>query len=422
MKAKRIAGKVARSIPVAGGYIRNNEKVIKELQTAIAQLQARNDEWEAEVRAMRKGSESMHILWPVKEQDLIDADYRQLPKQAKRKAKPPYTISWVIPPIGETSGGHTTIFRAIQHLESQGHNCTVYVYDPMKQGTAKQTKERVEHNLPKIKGQVYYEQPIKDCDALFATAWTTAYPVFNFKGSAKKYYFVQDYEPYFEPVGTYSTLAQNTYHFGLRGITIGNWLSQKLPKEFGMKCDPIEFGVNSEEFKLLDSSAKRKKILFYARPVTPRRGFELGVLALQIFHKRHPDYEIHFLGWDTSPYVIPFPYVNNGIMSLDKLNELYNECAAGLVLSFTNMSLLPLEMLASGCVPVVNDADHTRAVSFSKEIKYAPPTPQALADELHTAVTVKDPQVQAERASNFAKKFKWTDSMSGIDKILRKEL
>jgi hypothetical protein len=44
---------------------------------------------------------------------------------------------------------------------------------------------------------------------------------------------VQDFEPYFEPVGSYSTFAENTYRFGFHGITLGEWLSKKLTNEYG---------------------------------------------------------------------------------------------------------------------------------------------------------------------------------------------
>lgn len=421
MKSKRLTNKLIHYIPRLRQYIERNEQQQLELRNTIKQLEERNNAWEAEVRAMRRDGESLHILWPVAKEDLIKADYSRVTEPKRHVAKKsPFTIAWVIPPLGETSGGHTTIFRIIQYLESKGHTCVAYVYDPMNTSSASQTKERL-GMLPKVKARVHYNQAIGSCDAVFATGWTTAYPVFNYGGTAKKYYFVQDFEPYFEPIGSYSTLAENTYHFNLRGITIGSWLTSKLPKEYGMKCDSIEFGVNTEEFTL-QGEKPRKKILFYARPVTPRRGFELGVLALEIFHEQHPEYEINFIGWDISPYNIPFPYVNNGILSLDQLNDLYNECAAGLVLSFTNMSLLPLEMMASGCVPVVNDAEHTRAVSFSDEIKYAASTPAALADALHQAASVKDPQAQATRVSDYAKKFPWTNSIEKVDSILNKEL
>ena len=60
-------------------------------------------------------------------------------------------------------------------------------------------------------------------DAVFATGWETAYPVFNDAGDARKCYFVQDFEPLFYPVGSEYVLAENTYRFNFFGITAGKW-------------------------------------------------------------------------------------------------------------------------------------------------------------------------------------------------------
>ncbi|MEJ1230367.1 MAG: hypothetical protein WDM88_06685 [Galbitalea sp.] len=63
-----------------------------------------------------------------------------------------------------------------------------------------------------------------------------------------------------------------------------------------------------------------------------------------------------------SSYDVPFPYVNHSAVDISQLNAIYNRCAAGLILSLTNMSLLPMEVMGSGVVPVVNDAENTRGV------------------------------------------------------------
>ena len=49
--------------------------------------------------------------------------------------------------------------------------------------------------------------------------------------------------------------------------------------------------------------------------VTPRRDFELGILALNELSKRVDDLEVVFAGWDVSQYKIDFPHVNMGIMA-----------------------------------------------------------------------------------------------------------
>ena len=67
----------------------------------------------------------------------------------------------------------------------------------------------------------------------------------------------------------------------------------------------------------------------------------------------------HRNGPSTSPggtprgYDLPVPRTSTtATMQITELNEIYNQCAVGLVLSLTNMSLLPLELLASGVIPV----------------------------------------------------------------------
>jgi len=428
----RVVARTARKVPVVGKYVKSHQNLkrtaleqkneITGLREAVDRLEKRNEVWADEVRELRGENQAMHIIWPVKKSDLIAADWRKpTTNKPGKNAKAPFTINWVVPSPGRGSGGHTDIFRTIHYLESKGHTCRVYFYDALESLSFETIKENLK-SFPTLKAELFYNAAkMEDCDAIFATNWFTAYPVYNFKGTGKKYYYVQDFEPFFEAVGTYYTLAESTYRFGFRGLTLGRWLTDKLSREYNMTCDYFELGTEQDIYKYTNKKP-RKKILFYARPVTPRRGFELGVLALELFHKQHPEYEIHFLGWDTSRYDIPFPYVNHGIMSVEELNELYNECVAGLVISFTNMSLTPLEMLATGCIPIVNNAEHTRAVGYAEKLKYAAPTPTALAEALYEVVTAKDAKAQAASAAEYTQKFQWDASNAKIEQILLDEL
>jgi len=262
---------------------------------------------------------------------------------------------------------------------------------------------------------------LEDCDAVFAPSWPTAYPVFNLKTRAKKFYFVQDFEPYFFPASSESVLAENTYRFGFYGITAGRWLTEKLNTDYGMSCDHYEFGSDSGRYHFKNQE-KRKSIFFYARPVTPRRGFEFGVLALELFHRRHPEYEIHFAGWDVSGLKFSFPFVNHGVMKLTELDGLYNDCAAALVISFTNMSLLPLELLSAGCIPVVNDAPNNTLVSANPYISYTQSSPSAMADALCAVVERADQVEYARKAAASVQNLSWDDSGAKFEAILKREL
>jgi glycosyltransferase involved in cell wall biosynthesis len=199
-------------------------------------------------------------------------------------------------------------------------------------------------------------------------------------------------------MGTDYILAENTYRFGFHGITAGGWLSSKLSADYGMTCDHYDFGADKKNYKVLNTG-KRKEIFFYARPVTERRGFDLGIMALEIFHKKMPEYTINLAGWDVSEWDVPFPYVNHTALKINELPELYNKSAVALVMSLTNMSLLPLELLACGTIPIVNDAPNNRLVSDNPFIAYTDPSPQALADALIATVTREDLPAYAKKAS-----------------------
>ena len=57
-----------------------------------------------------------------------------------------------------------------------------------------------------------------------------------------------------------------------------------------------------------------------------------------------------FAGWDVSNYYIPFTHLNAGSVPLAQLSDLYAQCDICLVMSLTNLSLLPLEVMASNSV------------------------------------------------------------------------
>ncbi|MBX4197080.1 hypothetical protein KW801_00805 [Candidatus Saccharibacteria bacterium] len=261
---------------------------------------------------------------------------------------------------------------------------------------------------------------MKEADGLLPTSWETAYPAYNFTGLAKRFYFIQDFEPFFYPAGSLYTLAENTYKFGFYGLTAGNWLSTKLRKDYGMPTDHYDFGSEASLYSYTNAKP-RKEIMFYARPYTERRGFEIGIMALGLFHNKHPEFVINMVGYDISSYKIPFPYINLKTLELEQLNDLYNRCAAGLVMSFTNMSLLPLELLASGTIPIVNDGENNVLVSDNKYIAYTAADPDSIARALSEVVTRKDLPNYAKRASESLKAVSWDEAGKKFVSIIERE-
>lgn len=366
--------------------------------------------------------QKIKIKFLVKEEDILATNWVTNPYEPiKTKLLPPYTINWVMSPPRE-GGGHQNIFRFIKYSEDKGYTNRVYLYSAQDFATVRELKKGMEKSYPPTKASMeWLDKSMEPADAVFATGWETAYPVFLDKNSSRKLYFVQDFEPYFYPVGSEYILAENTYRFNFFGVTAGQWLADKLKSDYGMECASYDFGADKRIYKFTNSG-KRGKVFFYARPVTTRRGFEIGILTMEKFHQQLPDYEIICAGWDISGYRIPFPYKNLKVMSLSELSDVYNECSAALVISLTNMSLMPLELLATGAIPIVTDGANNRKVSNNPFIKYAKAAPDALAAALVEIVTMKDLPAYAKKASESVNTASWDVAGEKFVSILENEL
>jgi O-antigen biosynthesis protein len=254
--------------------------------------------------------------------------------------------------------------------------------------------------------------------AAVTTSWPTAYPVFNFACAGKRFYFVQDFEPLFYPTGSLSFLAENTYRMGFHAITAGRWLAQKLSAEFGMSADSFEFGCDTSRYYRLPDTP-RSGVVFYARPEAARRGFELGIMAIEMFAAAHPEID-HFYGEKMGR--LPFRFIDHGRIAPEELNSIYNRCYAGLSLSLTNVSLVPHDMLAAGCIPVVNDAVHNRIVLDNSFVRYAEAYPKALASELDAVVTGGNFDSMSKAAAASVRLTTWDAAGATVDTIFRRVL
>lgn len=322
------------------------------------------------------------------------------------------STAWIMHPPGESSGGHQNIFRFIKFLEDAGHRATVYLYhsaDFAIDATYLQGLIRRSPSYPRVDARfiAYGEEGVApDTDIIVATGWETAYPAYRDPSLARRAYFVQDFEPAFYPVGTEHTLAENTYRFGFHGITAGRWLSTLLERDYGMRTDAFDFAADTTTYSMTND-APRQDVFFYARPVTTRRGFELGVLALEHLARLRPDVRIHLAGWDVSTYDLPFAHVDHGAMKVDELSGLYNQCGVGLVLSLTNLSLLPLELLACGVIPVMNEGENNRLVTQNSFIEYVEPSPLALARRMAAVLERPDLADHARAAARSVTQQGW---------------
>lgn len=378
-------------------------------------------DWARRAVAMRLAPPAMPL--DVRPADVLAADLRVLRSWSPLPfdGKEPLVVNWVMSPPSAGSGGHTTAFRIIEHLERSGSTCRVYLYDNHR-GDAAYYASRTREVFPGFRGEINdVADGMADAHAVVATSWPTAYPVYSDDCRGMRFYLVQDFEPWFYPMGARSVLAEHTYRMGFHAITAGRFLAAKLSAEYGMAADAFDFGSDSA-YRLVDAPGIRDGIVFYAKPeaAAARRAFELGVMALELFAKRHPEITIHTYGSRIGN--LPFAFKNHGVLPPSELNRIYNRCIAGLSLSMTNVSLVPHEMLAAGCIPVVNEAEHNRIVLNNPFVRYAQPTPHALADALSELVAAKHSATLAASISESVSSASWDEAGRVVEQSIRRAL
>ncbi|MDH6533341.1 hypothetical protein M2119_001578 [Aurantimicrobium minutum] len=317
-------------------------------------------------------------------------------------------LAWVISPPGRSSGGHMNAYRFMKYLEDAGYDITLFIYSALKYPKVSLAgiKDMLSHNggYPQLnaKYQMYDPQVgiTGDFDGIVASDWPTAYAAWRYQRDVPRLYWVQDFEPFFFPAGPDYIVAENSYKLGYQGIACGPWLAGKVTEADGMPCAFYDYEVDSSRYTRTND-AQRDEVFFYARPTTARRGTEFGLLVLDELHRRRPDIVINIAGWDMSTAGLNFPFVNHGTLDVSELPALYNRCASALLISLTSVSLLPLEVMACGVVPVVNDADNTRiSLHNNPGIDYVALSPRRMAEHLIAAV---DAPNQVEHSRSIAK-------------------
>ena len=215
-----MALKLGTRLKKANGVLRNGGL----LALTIALLQKLQKEV-----ARKQGKGYLKTVFLAKREDVLVADWANQPYNPQKITRdPPYAVNWVMSPP-RNGGGHQNIYRFIKYLEDAGYTCRVYLYSVRDTATITELREGMRSSYPDTKASMEWLEPgtkMKTADAIFATGWETAYPVFNDVSGAQKFYFVQDFEPYFYPVGSEYVLAENTYRFNFYGITAGGWLAQ----------------------------------------------------------------------------------------------------------------------------------------------------------------------------------------------------
>ena len=337
---------------------------------------------------------------------------------------PALRIAWIIPLPIIGSGGYTNILRIINLLATFGHDNVIYM---QMHGIPPEYADQPERFIRRHFGPIFatvkpWPEVIDEVDVALATQWGTFEVLERCAPGVTRAYFVQDFEPFFYAMGYEYLKAEATYRAGVPCITLGHWLGTFLREEYGATTYPFDFAVEHElYYPRPELQPKRHRLLFYARPSTPRRCFDLGLEALTLVHERHPEAEIVLFGdQGLAAATKRFPFLDKGILGHRALAELYASATIGLVLSPTNPSLMPPELMASRCAVVDLDLPPNHfLIEHNRTGLLAPAQPQALADAVCRLIedaTLRE-QLIAD-AEKHVKQFSWERSAQQVEAAL----
>ena len=232
---------------------------------------------------------------------------------------------------------------------------------------------------------------VRPNDIFIATGWWTAYSIYPIikwqktqyhqKESNKLVYLIQDYEPCFYPWSSKQCRAESTYRFDIPTIAIFNskelkdYFNNHQFKFYRQYCfDPV-LNDKLKEHLLNDPEVKRKRqIVIYGRPNTPRNAFGIIIEALAKAFDDIDDYDkwtIISMGEEHAPIHIKERLLvqSVGKLSLDQYANTMEESYLGISLMVSpHPSYPPLEMSSFGIKTITNQFENKDLSYFNKNI------------------------------------------------------
>lgn len=337
-------------------------------------------------------------------------------------------IHWVVPDFSPGAGGHMTIFRMAHYLELAGHQLTIWINDPRVHKTPEAAYDDIVKYFQHFAGKVkFVDDSFTDAtgDALIATDCWTVWPSLSAANFKRRFYFVQDYEPSFHPMGSHYLAAEATYKEDLDCICAGPWLEKLMQEKYGrwarhfwLAADRNIYSPPSEP-----RSNPVPRIAFYARHFTARRAVELAMLALEELARREVSFEVDFFGARLNFTAAPFPFIDHGVATPRQLADLFRQADVGVVFSATNYSLVPQEMMASELPLVELKGDNTTCIFPEETVSLAEPDPLKIADALEALLTNPEKrQAQARAGAKWVEQFSWPASARLVEEALQERL
>lgn len=351
-------------------------------------------------------------------------------------------ITFILPMyLGSPAGGFKAVYEYANRLQLRGHQVTVVhprnlEFQP---GLVQSAKSRLwQHKIlrqhrPLIPWFEVHpevgllltsdlrEQFIPDADAIFATAYATAFHVAGYTANkGRKFYLLQSYETW---QGAEDEVRAS-WRLPLHKIVIARWLFD-IARELGEaeRTTYIPYGLDFSQFKITVPITERlaPRVAMLAHPHI-NKGMQDGLKALQAVKAQLPELEAVLFGTQPRSAEVPtwIEYVHQP--TPERLRELYNSCRIFLNPSWLEGWGLPAtEAAACGCALVSADNGGIREFAIPGETALIVPIkqPELLAEALLQLL------IDSNLCNKFAaagarevQKFTWERAVDALEKLL----
>lgn len=275
-------------------------------------------------------------------------------------------VAWLFSVVNYRQDDFLVILQYVDFLYIAGYKIDLYIFE---EKSSQELKSEINRFYKNSYINVYSGWNIKDdYNFVIATDSHSAFFINRIKQiSAKKIYFVSDFEPYRYPMGEKYIIAENSYRLDLPIIAVGKWLSYKLHNDYGLKNNYCDFYFNNQNFYCNARLGEKEfAVCFYYNPAKSNSCHVLGMQALKLLKKSMPELKVYLFG--SLQKMDHFPeYTNLGCISDKEKNILFNKCLAGLCINSANPSSIIFEMMHSG-LPVVNIYRENNCYDFSNDV------------------------------------------------------